>query len=488
MLKRSLYFKFSLLIACVLLLSASTTAIAVWGTNRTAKLMTIVIQENVASVRAAEELEIALLLEHRAIIAFLLDEGKSTWVVELENAREDFGKWMAEARRTGNTPEEQQILSRIDKLYSRYEEQRERALALYRTEGLESAKRVALDDLLNLYHQAYTLGEEYLAANNAHVQAAKSLAEAQVRTVEWIVICCFALTAVAGGMLLLLFYRTIVLPLRTIVEETRAFSAGEYNDEGQAEELHSIGEYLRTVMNSMSTELAQQQLKLGESERKLASVGRLAASLAHEIRNPLNSMNLAVQQISKTAAGEEEKRRLDLVKDEISRLDKIVRNFLEFSRPPLIHLTPGNIGEIVRKTEELLCEEIQSKGIRLTTEEAIAVPPVLVDAEQLRQVLINLLRNAVEATKEGGQIRVSAAVEDVDGRKTAVVRVKDSGTGMSEDVQARIFEPFFTTKGGGTGLGLAVAARIMEQHGGGLRIISSGPTGTVFALWLRLAE
>ncbi len=132
---------------------------------------------------------------------------------------------------------------------------------------------------------------------------------------------------------------------------------------------------------------------------------------------------------------------------------------------------------------------MREKNVTIVRAPAAGVPPVMADPEQIKQVLINLLNNAAEASDGGGEIRIlTTAEKEAEGRPMVVVRVCDSGCGMSEDVQNRVFEPFFSTKEGGTGLGLCIAARIMAAHDGLLVLESSSEKGTTFAIWTPIAQ
>jgi two-component system, NtrC family, sensor kinase len=165
-----------------------------------------------------------------------------------------------------------------------------------------------------------------------------------------------------------------------------------------------------------------------------------------------------------------------------------VRNFLEFSRPPALKRQVQPIGPLIEKTLALFSPQVNRNRICLTSEVSPDLPPVLVDAEQVKQVLINLLDNAAEAVGDSGRVCLAAGAErEFDDRPMVVIRVSDSGRGMSEEVQRRIFEPFFSTKDNGTGLGLCISAQIMARHDGRLVLESSGERGTVFAVWIPAA-
>lgn len=223
---------------------------------------------------------------------------------------------------------------------------------------------------------------------------------------------------------------------------------------------------------------------------KLASMGKLAASIAHEIRNPLTSLKVRLFSIRRAIGPNpalEEKFRV--VSEEIDRLEGVVRNFLEFSRPPALKLQPQEVSALIDRTLALCGHQFEENEIEFACSFEPDLPAVFADMEQLKQVLMNLLSNALEAMDGGGRIRVSAVrASDPKGKPMVVLRVEDSGPGIPDDVSARIFEPFFSTKEEGTGLGLCISAQIVERHGGKLVLESSGPEGTCFALWIPVAN
>jgi signal transduction histidine kinase len=181
-------------------------------------------------------------------------------------------------------------------------------------------------------------------------------------------------------------------------------------------------------------------------------------------------------------------RKLAIVFQEITRLENIVRSFLEFSRPPAMKLAAHDVGALIASTLDLFSQRAQQSGVHLLGPAANRLPPVLADPEQLKQVLVNLLSNAADVTPRGGEIRVTASCEpDPKGRRMVVVRVRDTGPGMPEDVRQRIFEPFYSTKDTGTGLGLCIAAAIVARHEGRLVLESAAPGGTSFAMWIPAA-
>jgi len=226
-------------------------------------------------------------------------------------------------------------------------------------------------------------------------------------------------------------------------------------------------------------DLRSMEERLLQSER-LATVGRFASQIAHEIRNPLNSISLNVELLEDEVIGNQEAHGLiRSVLKELDRLNDIVGEYLQFSRFPKPHLKRGNIEPVVRQ----LAESFKPPSrITVRTQLAPVTPEVWIDEGLLRQVLDNLVRNAVEAIDGDGSIDIETDVLD----HFVVIRVRDSGMGISADAQTKLFEPFFTTKAQGTGLGLATSQQIVFEHNGHLLVDSHPGRGSTFSVLLPL--
>jgi len=214
---------------------------------------------------------------------------------------------------------------------------------------------------------------------------------------------------------------------------------------------------------------------------RLATLGRMAANIAHEIRNPLASLTGAIEVLTSTAAAGDARERLSqIVVRESERLNQIITNFLEYARPAPLTLESVDVAEALEGVLVLLEHHGASGGLKMVR--AFSSPLVWrVDPQQFRQVLWNLCRNAVEAMPEGGELRVGATV--VPGQRLEVW-VADSGHGIAPDDLAHVFEPFFSTKPGGTGLGLSLVHRIVQEHGGEVDVRSTLGLGTTFTVTL----
>ena len=232
-----------------------------------------------------------------------------------------------------------------------------------------------------------------------------------------------------------------------------------------------------------------QQMK--ERDR-LAALGEMSAGLAHEIRNPLAAIKGAIQYLDPKKLPEDDREFLEIIVDEVNRLNTVVSQFLDYSRPLRPALAPTDLNEVLTRTFKLLQPEVP-EAVTVSLQLADGLPRVQADAEQLKQVFLNLALNAFQAMPHGGRLVVStyAARDDLafwrdGGRRPDVVeiRFRDSGAGIADDAREAIFVPFYTTKEKGTGLGLAICQRIVKAHQGSIVVRSTPGEGAEFTIAL----
>ncbi len=372
---------------------------------------------------------------------------------EFQNKTRDFQQWLREHRPAVTTPQEGELMDQIAAAFELYVSQTTNwmdARARAGTTAATATTRERMDTnaipILNLCGRLKAV---------EHDAQARFLEESR-RALVWLQ----ELLAVQMGLLVFLLgtaavavYRGVIGPLRVELGESRARAA---------------------------------------RHAKLASLGTLAAGVAHEIRNPLTAINVRLHSLKKNLVPDSSEQEDALViGHEIQRLERIVQEFLQFARPAEPKLFTVSADSLFTRMHSLFSPQLEKTSIRLNLE---SVPDlwVRVDPHQMEQVLINLIQNAAESMERGGTItlRARSGSARLPGRTGPVVmlEVSDTGTGIPPEVRQRMFDPFFTTKKEGTGLGLAIAARIVEKHGGSIECRSEVDRGATFVIRLPPAK
>ena len=246
----------------------------------------------------------------------------------------------------------------------------------------------------------------------------------------------------------------------------------------------------RAVYGAIATFMDLTALKRAEENAarldRLAALGRFTSSVAHEIRNPLTGIGAGIQFLSRSLGEDAAQREnVDFILREMKRLDRIVQDLFDVTHPRPLMLRPAPVEETVRFAAQCLDALREQCGVGFELEVVADSPPAPHDADQLQQVLINLMKNAVEASPAGSALRVTVAPCRTRGRVSgAEIRVQDQGSGIPPEHLRTIFEPFFTTKPGGSGLGLYISHDIVKRHGGSLSVSSEPGRGTTFTVEL----
>jgi PAS domain S-box-containing protein len=255
-----------------------------------------------------------------------------------------------------------------------------------------------------------------------------------------------------------------------------------------ADEQNSVVTGMAIILRDV-TETRLRAATVLESE-KLSAITLLAAGVAHEIGNPLNSLNIHLQLMERelkklsTPQGERLREDLRVARDEIARLDQIVNQFLHAIRPTQPELQPANVNEIVTETLTLMEREIGDRDILVERELADGLPRILLDRAQMKQVFYNVIKNALQAMQSGGILRIRTEADEA----YVTISFVDTGHGIAPEQIGQLFEPYFTTKQNGTGLGLMIVQRIVREHGGTIDVESDKDRGTTFRIRLPIHE
>ena len=276
------------------------------------------------------------------------------------------------------------------------------------------------------------------------------------------------------------YARRVLAPLGTVTNRARAVARGDLTPRDVVATDDELGE-LALSFEEMVAAIVRTRRELLQAER-LATIGKMAAHITHEVRNPLSSISLNLELLEDELSAGAATRAVDLgdapVRAEVERLATISEQYLAAAREPKLQLAEENLGDLVQDVLAFLQPELERAKLVSELEVSQALPLVQVDESQLRQALINLVRNAREATGEGGIIRVAALGV---GAQIEVV-VEDEGAGVPQEERIAIFEPFFTTKERGTGLGLALTRAIVEAHGAEIRCEEGSRGGARFVI------
>lgn len=284
--------------------------------------------------------------------------------------------------------------------------------------------------------------------------------------------------AVGGGVAL--YTSKLLRPLQAVTERAKAVAAGDLTPRQVSVANDEIGELAQTF-ESMVAAIARANRELLDAER-LATIGKMAAQVTHEVRNPLSSIGLNLELLEEELKSDEAKALHAAISREVLRLNELTEQYLSVARRNDPRFALEDFGAVIREAGAFVQPDLSRHGIELVVDTPDSLPNVWVDEAQIRQVIHNLVRNARQATQRGGRVTLSARTIE----NGVELRVADSGSGLDAAAREHLFEPFFTTKGQGTGLGLAISRQMVESHRGTIRCEPNVPNGAVFIIQLPL--
>ncbi len=308
----------------------------------------------------------------------------------------------------------------------------------------------------------------------------------QISRTKYILYGLVALGPLVSAVLGFIFITGLTRPVKVLVESTRKLKSGDL-DHRVVDLRDEFGE-LAAAFNEMAGSLKEQMHKMQRTEQ-LVVVGELAAGLAHEIKNPLAGIKVAMQVLSEEASlSEEDRGVVKKVGQEVVRLESLMKNFLNFAKPAKPRLAELNINNLMNTILAFYVKSRPGTPDRPNTviiaKDLQPVPDTMADPMQLQQIFLNIVLNAVDAMPNGGTLGVRTFFEK--GPNLIHIEISDTGKGISREHAGQIFQPFFTTKPKGTGLGLAISKQLIEQHGGSIAAAGNPSGGTVFKIQLPL--
>ncbi len=404
-------------------------------------------------------------------------------------------RWAAELR-----PDEMGLANGVRDIQRQIQAAATNIFDLYDSGQHQAAFTLAQQELKGRLQPALTqLNRDiYRRARESSVRGAYARLEEILAAQERMLLFIVVLTLGAGLLGSWLISRSLARPVSELTGAMTVVGAGNLEHPITSSSRDEIGELARAFagmtdnlrqsrsdmvrlnreLEAKISQLERTQAQLVQSE-KLASIGEMAAAVAHGLRNPLASLRAAAQVVRHHPESPSSSEHLDAIIEEVDRLDRRISHLLSFSRPAPFRPTSESVPRLLEGLLPAFSEQLRERGVDLAVEIPPTLPDVRVDPMQVEQVLVELISNALDAMPAGGRLRIGAALNDAGNGSEVAIEVCDTGAGIPENVLPSVCEPFFTTRADGTGLGLAIAKRYIEQNGGRLEITSRPGATTV---------
>ncbi|MFH1984263.1 MAG: ATP-binding protein [Pseudomonadota bacterium] len=479
-LKLRIYLPLSLIMTITLV----GALLSLWYTHRMDNLFNEELHEHIAAYHNAAALESAL-VNQKGYVSYFFQDHDPAWLSQLEAYRRIFRERLADARAATDDKMLQMILEDISREYDRYVSEKNTVIDLYSNGSKE--KGLALHQTVRArFFHILELTARYKEIHNTRITVIQMKVHQQARDLRIISVAAIVGMALIGLLLAGIIGYQVLGPIQQLAEITN--KGGSPADSGDVVERlsHSVRDLIADA-GQKETALEKSRESLLQAE-KLAMVGKLAAGVAHSVRNPLTSVKMRLFSLNRSLALKPDQQEdFDVISEEIRHVDAIVGNFLEFSRPPKLTVQRISPSIVVDQAVQLLTHRLKSYDVSVTVKRERVLDEVSADPEQLKEVMANIIINACEAMVDGGAITIVETTLNSGGQSQVQITFTDTGPGIPETVLERIFEPFFTTKDDGTGLGLSIVDRIMREHQGAIDVSSAPGQGTTFVLSLPLA-
>jgi len=475
-----------LVLAALVLITFMGGVVMIWYTYRIDDLIEAVADQNMKALETAEDLQIALANQKGFVSYYFLDNNPD-WLRQLRVYQERFDRQLNAAQSLATTLDQKQILRQIAAEYAQYVDSRDKVISFYKR-GESIAGATLHEEVRERFFTILNLCERFKAVNVQNIADARRESRAEARRLRSIAVVAILVNFALALVMATIVVKEILGPIRKLIQAVTHEDVISKRENAIKVLSHRVYDLLEH-MDSTQSELQKSRENLLQA-KKLAVVGKLAAGMAHSIRNPFTSVKMRLFSLERTLAlSDAQQEDFDVISEEIRHIDTIVQNFLEFSRPPKLvmqYLSPSTVVDTVM---QLLSHRLKSYDVAVEIDRNGALPEVEADPDQLKEVLVNLVINACEALGKGGKIRIEELVSrGPEGKREALIRVCDSGPGIPAALHEKVFEPFFTTREEGTGLGMSIAQRIVNEHKGWIDIAETEGGGTTVIVTLPVRE
>ena len=479
-------------ISCLLL---GLGAVAAWNVQRQQAVSSALIAQEVEGMLAAHSVYVGM-REIRHQLNQYLRTHQQHYFDEVPKLHKETQEQLDRAKRLARTDEERDLIGVVDQGYRQFWNELQRITPEIGNDDHEEELELLIDTTLT---EAILIpGQRYIDYSHGVMErtneASRTTSDQMRQGFLFLGVCGGAAGLVAGLGIARAVNRSIVQ-----LEVSVRSAAGKLNQVAGPVMISQVGGLrdLQTGLHVMEGHIGEVVERLQRSEmevlrnEQLAAVGQLAAGIAHELRNPLMPMKMLVQAALERDDGKGLcGRQLEVVDQEIGRLEQAIQSFLDFAKPMPLEKTTFDLVRSIEQTLELVAGRVEQQGVVIR--ERLPDGPVLMEADagQIRQVLLNLLLNALDALPNGGEIVVEVEPPDENqsgsegGSGWTTIHIADSGVGVPDEILARVFEPFVTTKETGTGLGLPICRRIVTEHGGEIVAVNRPGGGAEFIIRL----
>lgn len=469
-------------LTAIFLVTFSGAAVMVWYSYSIEGMLTTITEKNLVAFQSAESLEIAL-INQKGFVSYYFLDGNPDWLVQLKEYRRIFSEQLGRAGALAHSSEQRETIARIAEEYEQYIRDKDSVIDFYKLGQVQFGSKLH-QEVRGRFFNILQMCEEYKEEQTQSIMKAKRSALVEAARLRDTAMAVIVTHILLVGLLMYLLVFQILNPLRALILEA-----------SRSEDIELSGNVVTTLSESVRgliEDVGQTQEALEKSREnllqaeKMAMVGKLAAGMAHSVRNPFTSVKMRLFSLNRSLElSGTQKEDFEVISEEIDHIDTIVQNFLEFSRPPRLKIQPISPSTVVDTTIQLLRYRLESYHVEAAVHRERMLPTVDADPDQLKEVLVNLIVNACEAMSGGGTIDIHERVTgNPSDRLLAEIRIADNGPGIPPSAIKKVFTPFFTTKEDGTGLGLAIVERIVREHGGSVDLSSHENRGTTFAITL----
>lgn len=474
----SLRLRIYLVLGLLMTVTVGGGGFMLWYGTRLQTFFSGIFERQVHALDAAMRLESTLAAQRGFLTYYSLDFDP-IWLKRLSEQQAAFERELAKVRTFVGEEQTRTLLNDIESGFLRLTVERERVVDLLDAgdragaAAIQAGTRKRFDGLI-------TQCELFLDSLQAGLVRDREEGIGRMRLVNGMALVFLPFTLILGLVMAMVLSRQILGPIRRL-------AMGEDDPVG-ADEVAALENRMHGLLEralQARAKLEKSQATLMAAER-LASVGKMAAGVAHSIRNPLTSVKMRLFSLQRSLEMNENQREdFEVIAQEIKHLDLIIQNFLEYAKPPKLSLARVSPSAVTDAALNLLRMRLESQRVQVLVERESMMRPILIDAEQLKEVLVNLMVNAMEAMDGPGRIWLDEHEGFMEPMgRVAVLVMSDSGPGVPEEERERVFEPFHTTKEEGTGLGLPIARRIVAEHGGTLTLTQAKSGGAKFTITL----